>query len=245
MQSLEEFKRINSSELRGFVTGLILGDGSIDKGVHKRAFSIKSIDKSFILYINNCIKETTNFKTQIKETPEHYSCGCYHKKSWELKILSHPYFNKIYHYFYDDNRHRKVYSKTLLWLTPRGLANWYMSDGYVCLVGKTTGIIRDRRIDFCTDRYYYKDVCLTQQIFKSKFNIETSIIKRNSTYRLRICKKSYLTFIDTIAPYVIPTMRYKLYLGYTNKQDWMTDEFWILQKSLISAAPLQQGDDIV
>ena len=44
MQNLEEFKGIKSSELRGFFTGLILGDASIDKGVHKRAFNIKSIN---------------------------------------------------------------------------------------------------------------------------------------------------------------------------------------------------------
>ena len=39
---------MNSTKLRGYLTGLILGDGSIDKGVQKRAFSIKSINKDFI-----------------------------------------------------------------------------------------------------------------------------------------------------------------------------------------------------
>lgn len=245
MQSLEVFKRINSSELRGFLTGLILGDGTINKGVHKRSFSIKSIDFSFIEYIDKCIKDTTNFKTQIKETPEHYSCGCFHKKAWELTIFAHPYFNKIYHYFYNDTRHRKIYSRTLSWLTPRGLANWYMSDGYICLVGKTKGCIYNRRIDICTDRYYLEDIKLMQDVLKSKFNINTSLNKRGDKYRIRISQTSYFDFINLISPYILPSMSYKLYLGYNSKQQWMTDDFWEFQQSLISAAPLNKGEDIV
>lgn len=238
MQSLENFKRMNSSELRGFVTGLILGDGWIDKGVHKRAFCIKSTDENFIKYIEKCIKETTNFKVQVTKTEEHYSSGCNHKTSWELRVVAHPYFNKLYHYFYDDIRHRKIYSKTLSWLNPRGLANWYMSDGYVCLVGKNRGFVRSRRIDICTDRYYLEDIELMKNYLKNKFNLDTSIIKRNNTYRLRVQVTSYETFINLISPYIIPSMRYKLYLGYESKQDWMSNEFWELQKSLMSATTL-------
>lgn len=33
---------MNSSELKGYLTGLIVGDGYIDKGVTKRAFEIKN-----------------------------------------------------------------------------------------------------------------------------------------------------------------------------------------------------------
>lgn len=238
MQSLEEFKRMNSSELRGFVTGLILGDGTIDKGVHKRAFQIKSINYDFIEYIINCISTTTPFQFKVREIPAHYSCGCNHKTAWEVQVKAHPYFNKLYHYFYNDYRHRKIYAKTLSWLTPRGLACWYMSDGYVCLVGKTKGFIRSRRVDICTDRYYLEDVQLMQTALRSKFGLNTSIITRNNTYRLRITHDSYNTFIELIAPYVIPSMRYKLYLGYTSRQPWMSDLVWSIQQSLMSAATL-------
>ena len=249
IQSLNYFKCINSSELRGFVTGLILGDGSIDKGVTKRAFAIKSVNNEFINYIYQCLSKTTNFKINIKEIDAHYSHGCFHKKSWELRVCAHPYFNKLYHHFYNDLRHRKIYSKTLSWLNPVGLANWYMSDGYICLVGKTKNNIKNRRIDICTDRYYYEDVVLMKNILYSKFHLNTSIIKRNNTYRLRICKASYTDFIKLIEPYIIPSMRYKLYLGYNHKQTWMSDDFWNLQQSLSSAIPINSnninGEDIV
>lgn len=238
MQSLKEFKRMNSSELRGFLTGLILGDGSIDKGVQKRSFSIKSINKEFIDYIDNCIKSTTNFKTQIKYTPEHYSCGCNHKDSWEFRIPAHPYFRKVYHYFYNDYRKRRIAVIVFDWLNPRGLAAWYMSDGYVCLVGKTKGIIKDRRMDICTDRYTKEDVELISNKLTDKYNIHTSIIKRNNAYRIRIQKNSYETFINLISPYMVESMKYKLYLGYTNKPDNLSEEAWNFQQSLISATTL-------
>ena len=65
-----------------------------------------------------------------------------------------------------------------------------------------------------------------------------SVIKRNNTYRLRINKSSYEDFISLIYPYVIPSMYYKLYLGYTTKPEWMSDIFWKKQQSLLSAVTL-------
>jgi hypothetical protein len=51
---------MKSSELKGYLTGLILGDGTIDKGTTKRAFRIKSINFDFIDKIEKDLKDTTN-----------------------------------------------------------------------------------------------------------------------------------------------------------------------------------------
>ena len=231
---------MNSSELKGFLTGLILGDGTIGNGVKNRSFSIKSINKDFIDMIADEIESCSGFKTRIKFTPEHFSCGCNHRDSWELSIASHPYFGKIYHHFYDDYRKRVVSSWALKWLTPRGLANWYMSDGYVCLVGKTKGVIKNRRVDICTDRYTLSDVRKMQDFFKRKFDIDTSIICRGRTYRLRVMQTSYNRFFELVNPYIVPSMRYKTYLGYEQRPIWMSDELWQIQEDLASANPLRQ-----
>lgn len=239
MQNLENFKGMNGSEVKGFFTGLILGDGSIDKGVHKRSFTFKSTNKELIEQIKEVVNNNTPFKYYIKETPSYISKdGVNHKTYWEFKIIAHSYFNKIYHNFYNDSRHRKIYSETLNWLTPFGLANWYMSDGYVCLVGKTRSYIIDRRMDICTDRYYLEDIQLITQIFKSKFGLNTSVVKRANFYRIRIKKDSYEKFINLISPYIVPSMKYKLYLGYNNKPDILSKEAWNYQKYLQSAIAL-------
>lgn len=247
MQSLINIK-CNSSELRGFVTGLILGDGMIDKGVSKRAFEIKSINKDFIDYIQEFFKLTTPLKFYVKEIPEITKNGVHHKKHYFLRISAHPYFNKLYNYFYDDFRHRKVYAKTLDWLNPIGLANWYMSDGYVCLVGKTKNYVYNRRMDICTDRYYKEDIGLIIKKLKEKFDINCSMIKRGDFYRVRIKSDSYEKFINVVKPYIVPSMLYKLYLGYNNKPDNLSDEAWEYQKYLLSAIARPgnaEGYDIV
>ena len=218
MQNLEDFKGISAAELRGFFTGVILGDGHIAKGVHKRALEIKSINKEFIDLIEAIIKGNTPFNYFIKHIDAIERNGVFHREHWVLTIKAHPYFNKIYNNFYDDKRHRKIYSQTINWLNPIGLACWYMSDGYVCLVGKTKGFIRSRRVDICTDRYKREDILLIMNILKQKFDINTSLIKRDNFYRIRINNDSYETFINIISPYVVPSMRYKLYLGTTINQ---------------------------
>ena len=42
---------MNSSELKGYLTGLIFGDARIDNGVTKRAIRMSSINKDFIYKI--------------------------------------------------------------------------------------------------------------------------------------------------------------------------------------------------
>lgn len=230
---------MNSSELKGYLTGLMIGDGYIDKGVTKRAFEIKSIKLDFIQKIKADIESCSTFKINIKYCPELTDDKhVHHKESWALRIEAHPYFNKKYHHFYDDYRHRTISSEAMSWLTPNGLANWYMSDGYVCLVGKEKGNIYNRRIDFCTDRYSKPVVERLSKTLHDKFNVESSVIKRGRFYRIRIKSVSYQTFINLIYPYMVPSMQYKLYLGYENQPKWMEDWLWDFQQSLKSAMTL-------
>ena len=127
---------MNSSELKGYLTGLIFGDGYIDHGVTNRAFRIRSINKDFIEKIYNDLSSCTNFKMSIIFHKGGFANGCNHKDHWELYIKAHPYFAKKYHHFYDDFGKRVVTKDSLSWLNDKGLANWYCGDGYICLVGK-------------------------------------------------------------------------------------------------------------
>lgn len=223
---------MNSSELKGYLTGLILGNGTIDKGVNKRAFEIKSINKEFIYKISKDLTSCTNFEIAIKNIPESYYSGCNHKENWSLRVKAHPYFNKKYNYFYDDYRKRIITKESMSWLTPNGLANWYMSDGYICLVGKESGFIKSRRVDLCTDRYKYKDILTIQNTFINKFKLNSSIIKRGEYYRIRILKSSYNDFIELIYPHIVPSMYYKINLHYISKPFWMNDNVWRIQEEI-------------
>ena len=224
---------MNTSELKGYLTGLIIGDGYIDKGITKRAFEIKSINKDFIDKIYNDIKSCTDFDVCVQYRPSRIDKNnVHHKEFWILRIKSHPYFNKKYHNFYNDYRERIISKNAISWLTPNGLANWYMSDGYICLVGKTKGIIRNRRLDICTDRYEYENIKILCDMLYKKFNLQFNIVKRGICYRIRLATSDYMKFINMIKPYIVPSMMYKLYLGYEKQPKWMNDEDWEFQNSI-------------
>lgn len=233
---------MKSSELKGYLTGLILGDGTIDKGTTKRAFRIKSINFDFIDKIEKDLKDTTNWNIFVKEFQATNKDGVNRKAYKELVIKANPYFAKIYHFFYDDYKRRVISDKALNWLNPEGLANWFMSDGYITLVGKTKGIIKDRRVEISTDRYKKEDIFKIQNYFKTNYGWDTSIIdrKRGNQYRIRISLLSAQHFLTMIEPYVTESFKYKLNLAYENKPYWMTEEYY--QVMLRSANPLTESN---
>lgn len=228
---------MNTSELKGYLTGLIIGDGHIDNGVTKRSFRIKSISKDFIDKIYEDLSSCNTFKIYVQQYKEYTDKNnTHHKQSWELVIAAHPYFSKKYHHFYNDYRKRIVTKDAINWLTPNGLANWYMSDGYVCLVGKESGNIKQRRVDISTDRYSLDNIRMIQNELLKKFDLEFRIIKRGNFYRMRLTTKDYCKFINIIKPYIVPSMMYKLYLGYQEQPKWMEDSDWEFQNSISAIA---------
>lgn len=230
---------MNSTELRGYLTGLILGDGTIDKGVTKRAFRIKSINIDFIYKISEDLSNT-NFDIEVREFPSTSKSDAERKAYAELTIKAHPYFNKIYHYFYDDFRNRRIHPEVLNWLTPKGWANWYMSDGYIVKVGLTKGKIVDRRVELATDAYTKKEVNLIRKHISEKYNYKTSIIsrKRNEQYRIRISLLDAQHFLLEMEKHLVDSMRYKLNMAYDYQPKWMDDEYYKLMMLLQSAGRL-------
>jgi len=229
---------VNSSTLKGYLTGLILGDGYIDNGTRKRSFRIKSINYDFIEQIQYDLKKSTNFKIVVKKHP---ACigrdGTNHKKYWELTVASHPYFSKIYHYFYNDYRKRILSTKALSWLNWAGWANWFMSDGYIVKVGLTKGKIVDRRVEIATDRYGKKNVENLKAFILNNLGYKTSVVKRQKTHRIRMSLLDAQYFLYNISPYVTPSMMYKLDMAYTERPRWMCDEYYLLMKNIHSASP--------
>jgi hypothetical protein len=230
---------MNSSKLKGFLTGLILGDGYIDKGVTKRAFSIKSINFDFIDYIHESLLDTTNFNIEVKQFAGSIRGGVMRKPYKELRVKAHPYFNKKYNYFYDDYRNRRITKECLGWLSPEGLANWYMSDGYIVLVGRNSGAIKDRRVEIATDRYSQSDVSKVVRYFNEQFGYKIHMVERKKgVYRLRISLLDAQKFFLMIEPFIVPSMRYKINLNYIEQPRWMCDEYYHLMKRLQSAETL-------
>lgn len=238
---------MNSSELKGYLTGLILGDGTIDKGVKKRSFRIKSINKEFIDKIEKDLKDTNTFKITVQDYPEYVGKdGTHHKEYYQIFISAHPYFAKKYPYFYDDYRNRRITNETLSWLNIQGIANWWMSDGYICLVGKTKGKVYNRRVELCTDRYSLEDVKKIQQYFADKWGWETTIKQRKQSnkifYRLYFKISTAQDFLMKIYPYIVPSFYYKLDMGYDEQNQYVTNEYFDFMKKIRKCEQLDNQD---
>jgi hypothetical protein len=227
---------MNSSQLKSYLTGLILGDAHIDNGVQARALRLKTINEDWANKIYLDISKNTNFKIFLLEHDGRVdSNNVNHKKNWEVYIKAHPYFAKIYHYFYNDHRERKISTESLKDLDWNGWANWYLSDGYIVRVGLESGIIKDRRVQLCTDRYSLKDIEKLQKFMFNSLNIDTTIIKRIDAHRLNIRLNSAQEFFLNIQEYVPQSMQYKLNMCYDYRPKWMSDNYFSLMNSIKSA----------
>lgn len=235
---------MNASELRGYLTGLILGDASLSSGIKKRAMVIESTNQEFINQIQSDLSSCTNFKITVTESKADDPRV---KKYWKLRITSHPYFAKKYHHFYDDKRHKIASREALSWLSTKGLANWYMADGYIVHLGKKSGKITGRLVEINTDKYDEQTVRRMCEMLSERFGIlATADNHGNGSYRIRIRMESYERFFKLIKNYVCESMKWKLYLGYEKQPIWMSDKFWNYQEELGSAIAQQSlGEDIV
>jgi len=224
--------KLTSSELKGYLTGLIIGDGYMDKGVTKRAFRIKTIDKNWSDDITSKLQQVNTFKVTTKEIPTQIRDGVNHQIYYETTIKAHPYFAKKYHHFYDDYKNRVVSQEAYSWLNPIGLAQWYMGDGYLTLVGRTSGTIADRRIEFATDRYSKDEVFGLMRMLRTYFGIDCSSVKRGTRYRIHILQSGIERFFTLIHPYIVDSMLYKLNLKFDTKPAWFSEQFWIMQQNI-------------
>lgn len=234
------------SEIRSFYTGLILSDGSIDKGTQNRSFGLSSINKDFVDYIADYTDKYTPLKYRIKFIPANTDKkGVNRKDTWWLYTKSHPYFAKLYHYFYDDYRFKRLTHQSISWLNdPQALANFHMSDGYVCRVGLKSDFIRDCRVDWCTDNFI-KDDCIKIAELLTSIGYRSKITQRKTNgkimYRVRMNVIDAQKFFLDINEFIVPSMKYKLVMPYSEYKEWFLPEYVELMKSLVSVGAIEDS----
>jgi len=119
-----------------------------------------------------------------------------------FQTVSHSAFRFYAHQFYDGLR-KRVPQLIHRWLTPRGLAYWFMDDGSI-KSKESKGVILN------THCYTYSEVDQLTQILRSSFGLQASIRTQNDGYQIYISGHSYEHLVGLIGPFVIQEMRYKL-----------------------------------
>lgn len=119
---------------------------------------------------------------------------------------THKYFRVLKKWLYPSNK--KILSRKYLeYLTPEGIAIWYMDDG-------CTYIQKNREKTFSTEISTHipeQDALELIEMFKDKYNIQFYLHKKaENQYNIRAFSKEAYKLIQLISPFVPKCMDYKL-----------------------------------
>lgn len=127
--------------------------------------------------------------------------------NWGFQSISHKAFNDLANLFISSNK--KSISANLIkkYLTPRGLAYWFMDDGGKLDYNKNSN---NKGVVLNTQSFEAKEVKAMSKELSEKFNLECEVRSNKGKKVIVIKSTSYSTFLALIDPYIIPEMRYKL-----------------------------------
>ena len=121
--------------------------------------------------------------------------------SYAFNTIQSRLFTDMYSLFYNPLKY--VNKKVLDELDERGLAFWYMDDGY---------LHNENNPCLCTESFTLSDVILIQTYFKERWGITCEITKEN---RISFKENNGFKFIELIRPFILtPLFSYKLIKEY-------------------------------
>jgi hypothetical protein len=108
---------------------------------------------------------------------------------------------------------KKRFSRQILnYLTPLGIAIWYMDDGSLSLK-KREGKVHGREIHlntYCS----LEEARIIQVYFEEVWDVAWTIVPNKGLFRLRMGSNEAKKLFKIIEPNVVPMMKYKTDLGY-------------------------------
>ena len=183
MGSLSEFQQ-------QLILGCVLGDGYMRKKIHTHLQIVHSFKQ----------KEYVDWKYQILKdlviTPPTTYLGNENRVGYRFFTKSLPELDSFYKSFYSNKV--KIVPKDII-LKPLTLAVWYMDDGsksYKSCYFNTQGFGLESQNN------------LIEAL--AKLNIEARLNKDKQYFRIRILTASVPSLINTIEPYIVKSMRYKI-----------------------------------
>jgi hypothetical protein len=194
-----------TQHLTDILIGLILGDLYAERKTTRNntrmQFNQTAKHSRYIEHLYNL------FIDYVGSKPKSYitSGGLIHMKnktysSIKFYTLSLSCFNMFRELFYDDKGIKIVPDKLDKLLTVRGLAYWYIDDGYKA----------GNEFVLCTESFSKAENYRLAKILIDNFNISSSVRSYNNKYRLFILSSSRENFITLVKPHIIPFFCYKL-----------------------------------
>lgn len=180
---------------RAIIIGTLLGDGSLVETFSKNNLRLQidhcAAQKEYVFWKYEALKPL------VLSSPAYKSIN----KSWRFRTISHPDLTDVGKIFY-RRRQKIVPQEITSLLEPIGLAVWFMDDGARYSNGAYV---------LNTQCFKRNGVRLLQKCLKEKFGIhQTSLHYDKSGWRIYIKKDSQERFRNSILPFMLPKMMYKI-----------------------------------
>lgn len=179
---------------RSVIVGSLLGDGYV-RIVRGRREAFLEVNHSYAAqaYVD---WKYMMLRSMSRSAPKIRS-GNGKRIAYRFTTRQLPEITELYQDFYRNGT--KIIPENLR-LDPLTLAVWYMDDGSKC---------RDSDVYLNTQQFCASDQqkCIAMLV---EMGIESSMNRDKIYWRLRIKKSSLPRFWEYIAPYIIPSMQYKL-----------------------------------
>ena len=188
--------------------GLMLGDASLqsqNKGkTHRIKFEWGDKNKAYALHVFKLFDEWVLSQPHKKERVSPKGNVVV---NWGFQTFSHTSFNYLSDLFLNNGV--KSISDNLIidYLSPRGLAYWFMDDGGKLDYNKNS---KNRSVVLNTQSFTELEVKKMAEQLSSKFDLLCEVRSNKNKKVIVIKDSSYPAFYNLISPYLISEMRYKL-----------------------------------
>lgn len=190
---------------REVLVGLLLGDGHLETQDNGRTYRLKieygEKQKDYAFWVWEVFKNWTNMSSpKIKVRKSKLGKV---NKSYYFNTYSHGAFRFYAHQFYPKNGGKKIPNIIHKLITPVSLAVWFMDDGSL----KST---KHKTYHIAANSRSKSELKLIQKVLEDKFNVRITLHRQYDNWRIYIKTESAKKFKETIADYIIPSMKYKL-----------------------------------
>ena len=187
---------------REVLVGTLLGDSHLSNYNTKENFKLMVqhglSQKAYTDWLYSIFKNWVLTPPKVKDQIVN---GKLYKKYW-FNTLSHGAFRFYAQQFYDGKR-KTVPRLIYKWLTPLGIAIWFMDDGSI----KSN---QHRALILNTQCYTDSDLHRLQKVLLDKYKIATTLRKQKEGKQIYLLATSVQEFVNIIRPYILPEMEYKL-----------------------------------
>lgn len=205
----------SSKEQKQLLIALLIGDGTI---TNHPDFKISHSEKQ-LFYIKWKLKLLDKYKILNGGLKFYESKAGYNKGSMvpTIRLKTTPTIKALRRSIYTP---KKTITRNLLnWLTPLGLAIWYMDDGFINIneSNQRSSVQHTIKISTCVD---YNTCQIIINYFKEIWNINfRPFLEKSKYYSIATSSEDdCIQFIKIVKPYILPEFLYKIRKNFTKEQ---------------------------